>query len=70
VADAFDAMTSDRSYRGARPVPQAIAELRKWSGQQFDPAFVDAFIAAIERLGWTPPESAPAQEPLPTIESL
>jgi len=70
VADAFDAMTSDRSYRGARPVPEAIAEMRKCAGQQFDPAFVDAFIAAIERLGWTPPESAPAQEPLPTIESL
>jgi HD domain len=70
VADAFDAMTSDRSYRGARPVPEAIAEMRKCAGQQFDPAFVDAFIAAIERLGWTPPESAPAQESLPTIESL
>jgi HD domain len=70
VADAFDAMTSDRSYRGARPVPEAIAEMRKCAGQQFDPAFVDAFIAAIERLGWTPPESAPAQEPLPTMPTI
>ena len=55
VADAFDAMTSDRSYRGARPVPEAVAELRKWAGKQFDPAFVDAFVAAIERDGWTAP---------------
>jgi HD superfamily phosphohydrolase YqeK len=70
VADAFDAMTSDRSYRGARPVPEAIAELRKWAGKQFDPAFVDAFIAALERDGWTAPEPAPAEEPLRTIESL
>jgi hypothetical protein len=70
VADAFDAMTSDRSYRGARPVPDAIAELRKWAGKQFDPAFVDAFIAALERDGWTAPEPAPAEEPLRTIESL
>jgi HD superfamily phosphohydrolase YqeK len=70
VADAFDAMTSDRSYRGARPVPEAIAELRKWAGKQFDPAFVDAFVSAIEREGWTAPEAAPAQEPLRTIESL
>jgi hypothetical protein len=70
VADAFDAMTSDRSYRGARPVPEAIAELRKWAGKQFDPAFVDAFVTAIERDGWQAPEAAPAEEPLRTIESL
>lgn len=70
VADAFDAMTSNRSYRGARPVPEAIAELRKWAGKQFDPAFVDAFVTAIERDGWTAPEAAPEEEPLRTIESL
>jgi HD domain-containing protein len=59
VADAFDAMTSTRSYRGARPVPEAVAELRKWAGRQFDPAFVDAFVVAIEREGWTTPEPPP-----------
>jgi HD domain len=56
VADAFDSMTSTRSYRGARPADEAIAELRKWSGTQFDPAFVDAFVAAIKRNGWQRPE--------------
>jgi HD superfamily phosphohydrolase YqeK len=56
VADAFDSMTSTRSYRGARPVDQAIEELRKWSGTQFDPAFVDAFVAALKRHGWQLPE--------------
>jgi hypothetical protein len=56
VADAFDSMTSTRSYRGARPIHEAIAELRKWSGTQFDPAFVDAFVAAIKRDGWQQPE--------------
>ena len=56
VADAFDAMTSTRSYRGARPVDEAIAELRKWAGTQFDPAFVGAFVAAIKREGWQRPE--------------
>jgi hypothetical protein len=56
VADAFDSMTSTRSYRGARLVEEAIAELRKWSGTQFDPAFVDAFVAAIKREGWQSPE--------------
>ena len=55
VADAFDSMTSTRSYRGARPVADAIEELRKWSGSQFDPAFVDAFVSAVRREGWQQP---------------
>jgi hypothetical protein len=58
VADAFDSMTSTRSYRGARPVHEAIAELHKWSGTQFDPAFVDAFVAAIKRDGWQQPDAS------------
>jgi len=58
VADAFDAMTSNRSYRGARSVEEAIADLRKWSGTQFDPALVDAFVAALRREGWEQPPSA------------
>jgi HD domain len=62
VADAFDSMTSTRSYRGARPVHEAIAELRKWAGTQFDPAFVDAFVAAVKRDGWQHPQ-APALSP-------
>jgi hypothetical protein len=58
VADAFDAMTSNRSYRGARSVEAAVADLRKWSGTQFDPALVDAFIAALAREGWPQPGAA------------
>ena len=56
MADAFDSMTSTRSYRGARPVAEAIEELREVAGTQFDPAFVDAFVAALKRDGWEPPE--------------
>ncbi len=52
VADAFDSMTSTRSYRGARSVEEAVAELRKCSGMQFDPMLVDAFIAALTRERW------------------
>ena len=62
VADAFDAMTSNRAYRGARPVAVAIAELRKCAGEQFDPAFVDAFVAAIARDGWSEPQPVPGDQ--------
>jgi hypothetical protein len=68
VADAFDSMTSTRSYRGARPVDQAIEELRKWSGTQFDPAFVDAFVAALKREGWPRPE--PPEPPVLAADEL
>jgi putative nucleotidyltransferase with HDIG domain len=49
VADAFDSMTSTRSYRGARGSDEALAELRANSGTQFDPAIVDAIAAALAR---------------------
>jgi len=45
VADAFEAMTSERPYRGAMSLPAAIAELRNGSGTQFDPDIVIAFLA-------------------------
>ena len=38
VADAFDSMTTTRSYRGARTLEAAVAELRRCAGTQFDPA--------------------------------
>ena len=51
VADAFDAMTSTRSYRKALPQETAFGELRKNSGKQFHPRVVDALILAIEQRG-------------------
>jgi len=48
VADAFDAMTSDRVYRAALPVDVALAELAKGRGKQFDPHIVDVFQAAYQ----------------------
>ncbi len=47
VADAFDAMTSDRPYRKALPRERAIAELRGNAGTQFDPEVVEAFLRVI-----------------------
>ena len=44
VADAFDAITSQRSYHSARPVEQGRREVARGSGGQFDPRLVDAFL--------------------------
>ena len=43
VADAFDAITSDRVYRQGRPYEAAAHELDEWVGRQFDPKVVEAF---------------------------
>ncbi|MDQ1729519.1 MAG: cyclic di-GMP phosphodiesterase [Pyrinomonadaceae bacterium] len=43
VADAFDAITSDRVYRQGKPYEAAAEELDAWSGKQFDPKVVEAF---------------------------
>jgi HD-GYP domain-containing protein (c-di-GMP phosphodiesterase class II) len=47
VADAFDAMTSDRPYRRALSVERALTEIEAGRGAQFDPAVVDAFRRAM-----------------------
>jgi diguanylate cyclase (GGDEF)-like protein len=44
IADAFDAITSVRTYRATRTTNEAIEELRKYAGIQFDPGLVDFFI--------------------------
>ena len=44
IADAYDAMTSDRSYRNALPEEVAIGELHNNAGTQFDPELVRLFI--------------------------
>lgn len=49
VADAFDAMTSSRPYRSAFSLKDAIEELKRYSGKQFDPRVVDAFLNVLER---------------------
>jgi HD-GYP domain-containing protein (c-di-GMP phosphodiesterase class II) len=69
VADAFDSMTTTRSYRGARSVEEALEELRRCKDTQFDAGFVEALVAAIAQEGWdvvdttsqvTPTHAAPA----------
>ncbi|GAB3180233.1 HD domain-containing phosphohydrolase [Streptomyces incanus] len=76
VADAFDAMTSNRSYSRARPVPVALEELQRCAGDHFDPRMVEALVRVIGRTGWHPavtaedvrqppgPTAPPADEPV------
>jgi HD-GYP domain-containing protein (c-di-GMP phosphodiesterase class II) len=45
--DALNAMTTDRSYRKAFPLVDALAELRRNAGSQFDPAVVEALVAVV-----------------------
>lgn len=49
IADAYDAMTSNRPYRRAMPVDEALAELKRGSGTQFDPFLVHVFINVIKK---------------------
>jgi putative two-component system response regulator len=54
VADAFDAMTTERPYRDSRPPEVAVAELRRVAGTQLDPDAVEAFVAAFPEPGDLP----------------
>ena len=49
VADAFDAMTTNRPYRKKRSAEEALQELKRCSGTQFDPIIVSAFLLAFEK---------------------
>ena len=51
VADAFDAMTSPRTFRQAMTCQEALAEIKEGSGKQFDPAVVEAFLNVASRQG-------------------
>src|SRR5919109_2922920 len=48
VADVFDALISERPYKKAWPLDEAIEEIRNQSGRQFDPRVVEAFLKALE----------------------
>jgi len=51
IADAYDAMTSDRPYRRAMPHEAAMAEIKKSAGTQLDPRLVEEFVAMVEEYG-------------------
>ncbi len=68
VADSFDAMTSGRPYRDGMNVSDAVAELRRCSGTQFDPTCVTAFERALEQKTFPLPDrSVQRQRPLQIV---
>jgi putative nucleotidyltransferase with HDIG domain len=66
ACDAFNAMTTDRSYRKALPLAVAVQEMRDNAGTQFDPAVVTALLAVVGDPGWelTLGTQAPAPAPV------
>ncbi len=52
LADVFDALTSDRPYRKAFSVPEALAEIEVQTGRQFDPDLARKFIHMVESVGY------------------
>ncbi len=68
VADAFEAMTAARPYRMTPLTPeQAVAELRKFAGIQFDPKVVDAFVRTTWADGVPDPGRTVQPRPIPLI---
>jgi HD-GYP domain-containing protein (c-di-GMP phosphodiesterase class II) len=68
VADAYDAMTSDRAYREGMPHEKAVDILRQGAGKQWDAQVVDAFLSVIEdiisiRYGYRPLERSTRKGP-------
>ena len=55
VADAYDAMASDRAYRSALSPPQIVEQLKRHSGSQFDPQVANTFVDLVES-GQRPPQ--------------
>lgn len=63
IIDAYDAMTNDRPYRRAMPVEDALAELGRNAGTQFDPELVSKFLNMLRDYGEnSTPAPAPIQE--------
>jgi HD-GYP domain-containing protein (c-di-GMP phosphodiesterase class II) len=67
IVDAFDCLTSTRSYRPARGIEETLQVLEQDKYSHFDPQLVDAFVQVIRKHGW---EAAAVEQPAPdaTVE--
>jgi HD-GYP domain-containing protein (c-di-GMP phosphodiesterase class II) len=74
LADAFDAMTSDRPYRKGMPAADAFLEIKKMTGTQFDPVCAAAFLSMQDEIieamkaGHTTRPPLQPTEPAPSTE--
>lgn len=59
VVDAFDAITNDRPYRKARSAEEALEEIARRAGTQFDPQVVEVFVGMVEDRSWNPSPTRP-----------
>jgi methanogenic corrinoid protein MtbC1 len=66
VADVFDALTSDRAYRKAFSVDEAVEMMREQRGKHFDPVLLDAFMEVLGRWG---PDAWPQTDPMVLAET-
>ena len=67
VVDAYDAMTNDRAYRGAKSAAEALEELRRCAGTQFDPYIVSEFLQMMKDRPMPEEPREAAQGTVPTV---
>jgi putative two-component system response regulator len=68
IADVFDALTSDRVYRRAFPVKDAVRMMSEERGKHFDPVLLDAFLQVLEQSGPRVRQAAAADRVRRTVD--
>lgn len=68
IADSFDALTHDRPYNRSRPVREALVEIERERGRQFDPEIVDAFMRVQQLEASRNDRTGRAREEEPEVE--
>ena len=69
VADVFDALTSERVYRSALPLDEAMETMRAARGTHFDPRVLDVFFASLDEVLAIRESSTPVELDMPTISA-
>ncbi len=67
IADAYDTITSDRTYKKGRSPDEAMAEIERCAGTQFDPALVPLFLGRLRQLPAPLLDAAPMPVAVPAI---